>query len=191
VGILAHRPRRRAGRSRPPPLARVPRTRIHAPPVGNVTALPLSPRGAQGGASALLVPCNFARRRSSPAPATRSSFTQPSVAEFRRQTLSPDEQQQRCVRFATLLLQEGLRQRALDTPLSDITAVLDCRLAACRLELGAQRRESWSPRFESARIPCVHEGSRTALGNAQAIFRGPRPTSGPFRPPIPGAGAGT
>ena len=95
--------------------------------------------------------------------------------------LPPDEQQQRCVRFATLLLPEGLRQRALDTPrYSDITAVLGRRRACAdsnsghndgnRGRLGLSRRES----LVSMRAPARPLGTRRrfsgGLGPHQAHF---------------------
>ena len=111
----------------------------------------------------LLVPCNSGAPAIISAPATCSSFRG-------RNRASPSSGVRRSAgRAAAALrpLRHPLASRGVattassgHTPSSDITAVLDYRLAACRLELGAQRRESWSPRFESARIPCVHEGSR-------------------------------
>jgi hypothetical protein len=93
----------------------------------------------------------------------------------------PDEQQQRCVRFATLLLPEELRQRALDTP--RYVTSRRCWIAGSRRadsnsghndgnrgRLGLSRRES----LVSMRAPARPLGTRRrfsgGLGPHQAHF---------------------
>jgi hypothetical protein len=91
----------------------------------------------------------------------------------------PDEQQQRCVRFATLLLPEELRQRALDTP--RYVTSRRCWIAGSRRadsnsghndgnrgRLGLSRRES----LVSMRAPALGTRRRFSggLGPHQAHF---------------------